>query len=504
MPRDGETLVEPPVATWRCAARAFAVRTNRRADNRATLAAEWRARTRVALVGRSDHPIIVTGHQPELIHPGVWAKYVVAFRFAVATGGEWIDLVADNDAPRSPTISVPAVRDGAADVVPVRWTSAPTGVPYERITPGAGRPLEEFVREVRALGETWWDESLMPRITELWHSIGTRVSPAMFRAARRTVDGIVGIRGREIPISTAWGGPWLYDLLRSAREFATVYNSALSAHRIERGIRNRNHPMPDLLIATEGVELPVWAIRGSDRRQRLFVVERGGTISLFADNVPIADIPADDPLQAFHHEGPCDLDGWSLRPRALALTLWARLLLADFFVHGIGGAAYDRITDRIIAEYYGLEPPPVACVSATMTMDLPRTTTSSADVAGFRARLRDQRWNPQRHARRIADAEELTQRRELAVARADTLRQKHPHDRKARRDAFNEIRSASNLLHQRLKPSELELQAELRRLESEVAANRAALGREYFIGFHPPERIAELAGRLPAVDDFAV
>ena len=42
-----------------------------------------------------------------------------------------------------------------------------------------------------------------------------------------------------------------------------------------------------------------------------------------------------------------NMDGWELRPRALTLTIWARLLIADLFVHGIGGAKYDRISDTM-------------------------------------------------------------------------------------------------------------------------------------------------------------
>lgn len=504
VPGDGETLVDPPLPSWRHAVTPLKPIAGRRSNDRASKVLEWRERTRAAIVGHPDRPIIVTGHQPELIHPGVWAKYVVAHRFATSVSGEWVDLVADNDAPGTATISVPTVRDGAAGVVQVRWTGAAAGVPFERITPEVGRPLDEFVAELRGLGDTWWDASLMPRIVDNWHRTGTRVSPAMFRAARKAVDAIPNIRGREIRISASWGGPWLFDLVQNAREFALVYNSALARHRAERGILNTRHPMPDLLVTADRVELPVWAIRGSDRRRRLFVTDRGGTMRVFANDEVVADISRDQPPRALKNDGPCDVGEWSLRPRALALTLWARLLLADLFVHGIGGAIYDRITDRIITNYYGLEPPRIACVSATITMELPRTATTPADVARLQALLRDRRWNPQRYGQVAPEAQSLIRGRDLAVNRAEALRRDHPRERKARRDAFHEIRRATALLHQSLEPGESELRTELGRLDAEIAANAAATGREYFIGFHRPERIAELASRLPAVDDFRV
>ena len=39
-----------------------------------------------------------------------------------------------------------------------------------------------------------------------------------------------------------------------------------------------------------------------------------------------------------------------LSPRALSLTGFLRLAVVDQFVHGIGGALYDRVTDQILAK----------------------------------------------------------------------------------------------------------------------------------------------------------
>ena len=45
--------------------------------------------------------------------------------------------------------------------------------------------------------------------------------------------------------------------------------------------------------------------------------------------------------------------GFKIRTRALTTTMFARLFLADLFIHGIGGGIYDELTDRIIERYYG-------------------------------------------------------------------------------------------------------------------------------------------------------
>jgi len=61
--------------------------------------------------------------------------------------------------------------------------------------------------------------------------------------------------------------------------------------------------------------------------------------------------------------------GIFVRPRALITTMFARLLASDLFVHGIGGAKYDQLTDQIIVDFFGVDPP--RYVTATGTWRLP-------------------------------------------------------------------------------------------------------------------------------------
>ena len=58
----------------------------------------------------SECPLIVTGHQPELFHPGVWIKNFAAAAIARASGGVGLNLIVDNDIPKSTSIAVPVSR----------------------------------------------------------------------------------------------------------------------------------------------------------------------------------------------------------------------------------------------------------------------------------------------------------------------------------------------------------------------------------------------------------
>jgi hypothetical protein len=223
----------------------------------------------------------------------------------------------------------------------------------------------------------------------------------------------------------------------------------------------------------------------------------------------------------------------------LTLTIWARLFLADLFIHGIGGAKYDRISDAIIADYFGLEPPEMACVSATLLLDLPRPSTTPETIRGLRRSLRDLEWNPQRTLPSSPsplrawlrawppDAGLTTpsspsplrawlrawfpsrlrawiEQRERAVRRAAELRELNPHDRSTRRAIFLEIRELNRKLGTAQSGELANRRAELQRALDDLQQNRVALGREYFFGLYGRAALEELLAALPGTREFRV
>ena len=54
--------------------------------------------------------LVVTGHQPELYHPGVWIKDFLLQRLSDETGATAIDLVVDSDGFESLDIHSPCLR----------------------------------------------------------------------------------------------------------------------------------------------------------------------------------------------------------------------------------------------------------------------------------------------------------------------------------------------------------------------------------------------------------
>jgi len=92
------------------------------------------------------------------------------------------------------------------------------------------------------------------------------------------------------------------------------------------------------------------------------------------------------------------MQGTRIRPRALSTTIFARLVLSDAFIHGIGGAKYDEVTDQMIQNFYQVMPPAFMVVSATARLNLVKKIKTEAEVKVANQIARDIWWNPQRHA----------------------------------------------------------------------------------------------------------
>ena len=89
-------------------------------------------------------------------------------------------------------------------------------------------------------------------------------------------------------------------------------------------------------------------------------------------------------------------NGYQIRPKAIALTLFVRLFLADWFVHGIGGAKYERISDHIIRTFYKMSVPDFGIATATMALpDLEIQQEFNLNVSELKLKLRKIKFNPE-------------------------------------------------------------------------------------------------------------
>jgi hypothetical protein len=441
----------------------------------------------------SEH-LVLAGHQPELCHPGVWIKNFALHALARRTGTTPINLVVDNDTLKHPSLRVPAHRrDGTSRRrLAVAFDRVSRETPYEERRVLDREQFRSFgARVLDALG----DVPFRPFVSDFWPEVvrqseRTPLVGECFAGARREWERRWGCHNLEVPLSLLCETPafaaFVAAVLLDLPRFHANYNQCVQNYRSLHGIRSRNHPVPDLAASGDWLEAPFWAWRaGAACRQRLFV-RRSSALELRAGEEPW---PA---LRASSLATPSDLrelasQGYNVRSRALTTTLFARLFLADVFLHGIGGAKYDELTDTLIERAYGIEPPGYLVLSGTLLLPLPVYAVSAGAEQHLARTERALLFNPERHVRN-SEWEELVEQKTRWIARqASTAPMRRLRRRKLRR------------LNERLLPAIAEDLARFRERRTTVAhqlrANAVAQRRDYAFCLHPEEALREFCQR---------
>ncbi|NQU74755.1 MAG: hypothetical protein HQ546_00405, partial [Planctomycetes bacterium] len=297
---------------------------------------------------RSDRPWIVTAHQSRMHHAGVWFKDTVAAALAEATGGEALHVVADLDTLDNCELSVPQIGpDGLLSA-----TSAPFAQLAERrcpaqLPPPSPETLEELIRLVEHSG-------LPADVFAFWSGparsvlAGARTLAEWITAARTGVNDALGVRithefWSKIARRRAFAR-FVADIALRYRRMHEAYGQALSAYRANHGITDPLQPVPALGRRGGALELPLWAYRQSGPREPVFARHCAGSVQLLTPAGPLVRLGATDEAatDAISHLSASDV---TLAPRALTLTMFLRAFIADVFIHGTGGAEYDRLGD---------------------------------------------------------------------------------------------------------------------------------------------------------------
>jgi len=85
----------------------------------------------------------------------------------------------------------------------------------------------------------------------------------------------------------------------------------------------------------------------------------------------------------------------------LLTTMFSRLFLGDLFMHGIGGGKYDQVTDQIISEFFGQQPPQFFIATTTLGLPVPLPNDGSAAIAAATADLRNLQFSPDKYLRKL-------------------------------------------------------------------------------------------------------
>lgn len=372
--------------------------------------AAWRYTTTYRDAPRPDQQasqrVLVAGHQPQLFHPGVWFKNFALSALARQHGAVAVNLAIDSDTIKTASLRVPSGTPRAPRAEMVPFDRASAEIPYEQRPIVDRQCLESFGRRA---AETISPLVADPLLREFWPLVVERARHCdnlgqCLAQARHQQEGQWGATTLEIPQSQVCSLPafrWFAShLLARLPRLWEQYNRSVADYRRANHVRSNAHPVPDLAIEGDWLEAPFWIWdRDNPRRRRLFVRQRGDEIVL-ADRLGLERAlplsPEGDAQRAVDALAELADAGICLRTRALITTLFARLFLGDLFLHGIGGAKYDQVTDLLIERFFGLKPPGYLTLTATLRLPIDYEVVTADDARRVHQQLRELAYHPER------------------------------------------------------------------------------------------------------------
>ena len=435
---------------------------------------------RSASIQLTNQPIVMSGHQPTLYHPGVWYKNFVLSELANHTNAIAINLVVDSDLSNKQAIRCPDLK-----TTPIRTQSIAIDTP-SAVMPFEQRwiqdssflfALPDRIAKVLTSDETPIAKRLWLEVIQSYHEL-TKSNPtpalgATIAAGRHRLEQSAGLRTLEIPVSklsqTTAFATFAAAIFDRAAEFHNVYNQVLAEYRTVNRIRSTSHPVPALEQTEDWTEVPFWVSSNQTLdRQRLFIRTRVDTFELSDRKQFHQVLSKTDFISAFKQLSTL---GITIRPRAISTTTFCRLLMSDIFIHGVGGSKYDQLTDAISQRFFGYRLPEFLTISATFRLPTQIPSLAKADITKSKTRRREYNFHPERFLANepvtSRSAELIKKKRQWIDSPTRSLEKHH---------AITKINQA---LRAMLTPSDEQLKEEIDSLTAQLKSSDIANSREY-------------------------
>jgi hypothetical protein len=446
----------------------------------------------------SDGLIFLAGHQPELFHPGVWFKNFALGALAQQHGATAVNLVIDSDTVKGTSLPVPGGSPGEPRVESIPFDAAGLQVPFEERKILDRRTFDAFGgRVAQRIGPLVGD--LL--IQKFWPMVVQRAAQTdrlgyCVAQARHQLEGQWGVRTLEVPQSRVCEGEafrwFIAHLIAELPRFREAYNAAVHEYRQVHGIRNAAHPVPDLAADGPWLETPLWFWTAQQpERRRLMACYSSREVTL-SDRVGLdMRVPLSPPGttgRIAERLADWQRQGVKIRSRALLTTLWARLALGDLFVHGIGGAKYDQVTDELIRRFFHREPPDIMVLSATLLLPITRPAVDRDRPKTLRRQLRELTFHPEKFLESSPAARPLIAEKWRWIETPQT-----PENAYLRWSSLRRINESLQPLVAERRQAVLDLQSQTaQRMRKEKVLGR----RDYAFCFYPEKNLREFFDQL--------
>lgn len=448
-------------------------------------------------------PVVQTGHEPILYHPGIWVKNHLVQYLVNKLDGIGVNMIVDNDACNRGFMYVPILSEKSASIGKVALVRNKDHVAYEEIVFDDFGIIHQFKGEVinllsknilREETKTTMEDmqdmfgQFINRIGEYYQQ-GCSDMVGLLTAARRSFEEDFGIDNLEMPVSRMCDTDGFYHfllhILYEAERFAKIYNEKLAEYRRIHKIRSKANPLPDLKILRDSIEIPFWVWRAGGKRAKCYMVNEGDDIKITdGAEVLVTLKKGDDVINNIPRLKTLTEAGIKIRPRAITTTMFSRLFFADVFIHGIGGAKYDTITDEIIKEFFGIDPPGFVTISATLYVPLDAYDLDIKVLQELQRTVSDMCYNPERYA-----ASKETQSEPEFVNRAREkqrlLKMMTVGNADEKRRYFSQIKELNKLMLTLINPELKKKQKEITIVRDKLVYNEVVRFREYPVCLYP-------------------
>lgn len=394
-------------------------------------------------------PLVFSGHQAVIWHPGILAKYFAAGALAEAIGGTAAWITVGHVPLDAHEIEYPTA-DGSRARLPITATSG-----KQKIACAAGPAHVESVD----LAEMGMTDSVSDGAVRILRALRVgEAEPTLERQFVRALDALVGAYTKPLKTisttslsETALFAGLVDKMCADAGGMAHAYNRAVDS-------------VPDAGVAkllvgadAEGIELPLWVL-GDDGAARTAI------------------------LRDLH-----GVDASKLAPKALLMTGMMRLAGCELFIHGLGGMRYDRVTEVWFREWLGVELAPIAMASADVRLPIGMGPVDERDVARAKWRHHHAMHNPN-----IVGDSSFEQAKRTLLARIESGERSSTE----RVDLYAKLHALLGAYRSANRAALRSLDAEVSKIEQGLAKTRLARSRDWAFPLYGREMIRSLREQI--------
>lgn len=367
----GEFYFEPSLPQWR----EEALR-NRDRLAQETFWGQSPRSVRAALKMPTDQPLILSGHQPVFFYPGLWTKCLAASALAQAVSGAAYHKLTDTALAPEFLHYLPELEDnGRARRKQLDFFSSKDAKEVEKAIPYAFLPAPEYP----ALEKIFADAQVFcpPVVKENMSLYGEKMLKGLRENTTwnnyhiftlKWLDEICGVKRMYMEGSKIWSSESFLEFLgywfNHLPELTDHYNHSLDEYRKSHNIQHELSPMPNLKFQDWFFEIPFWGITHYHQRHSVWAKIDGKKLVL---KIKGADGNYTVNLANLREElGTLPITLW---PKAIPQTLFCRMFLCDYFIHGLGGGIYEEVGNMFFEKVFKVKPLAFGVATSTYLVD---------------------------------------------------------------------------------------------------------------------------------------